>query len=139
MSNALAAGSTTYPPTYPPSAINALGGDVDRNLLSEHFPGDYYEKPMDLLLVRTTPEFTEETVPTGLLSSHQLASHLWARLTVHQGRARFTFEEPEIFHIDLEADQHLDIPPLIPHHVEVLPGGSFSISFFRKEPGSQNQ
>ena len=107
----------------------------DQETGSDRFYGHYYEMPSALLFVRTTPEFTQKTVPTGLLSTHRLAPHLWARLTVLKGSVRFTFEEPEVFAIDLEIDQHLDIPPHIAHHVEVLPGGSFSISFFRKSPG----
>jgi tellurite resistance-related uncharacterized protein len=106
--------------------------EVNPHAGSDHFPGHHYEMPSALLFVRSTPEFTETTVPTGLLSSHQLAPHLWARLTVLKGRVRFTFEEPEVFDIDLGAAQHVDIPPLITHHVEVLPGGSFSLSFYRK-------
>jgi tellurite resistance-related uncharacterized protein len=102
---------------------------------ADHFPGHHYEMPLALFFVRETPEFTVKTVPTGLLKSHSLAAHLWGRLTVHRGTVRFTFEEPEVFDIELQADQHLDIPPLINHHVLPFPGGSFSVSFFRKFSG----
>jgi tellurite resistance-related uncharacterized protein len=102
---------------------------------ADHFTGHHYEMPLALFFVRETPEFTVKTVPTGLLKSHSLAAHLWGRLTVHKGTVRFTFEEPEVFDIELQADQHVDIPPLIHHHVVPFPGGSFSVSFFRKPPG----
>ncbi len=108
---------------------------IDQQGVSSHFAGHRYEMPSALLFVRSTPEFTTKTVPTGLLSSHQLAPHLWARLTVLKGIVRFTFEEPEVFDLDLQTDQYLDIPPLIRHHVLPSAGGSFSISFFRKSPG----
>ena len=108
--------------------------EVDPHAGLDHFHGHHYAMPSALLFVRSTPEFTEKTVPTGLLSSHQLAPHLWARLTVLQGRVRFTFEEPEVFDIDLEVAQYVDIPPQIAHHVLVLPGGSFSLSLYRKSP-----
>ena len=102
---------------------------------AEHFRGHHYEMPIALIFVRETPEFTVKSVPTGLLKSHCLAPHLWGRLTVHKGNVRFTFEEPEVFDIELKADQHVDIPPLLRHHVLPSPGGSFSVSFFRKTPG----
>ena len=110
------------------------GSEGDGHPASDHFRGHHYSMPSALLFVRSTPEFTEKTVPTGLLSSHQLAAHLWARLTVLKGCVRFTFEEPDVFDIDLGIGQHIDIPPLIRHHVELLPAGSFSIDFFRKSP-----
>ncbi len=124
----LTTAATSGPSTETRTSLDPQGS-------SPHFAGHRYEMPSALLFVRTTPEFTEKTVPTGLLSSHRLAPHLWARLTVLKGSVRFTFEEPDVFDIKLETDQHLDIPPLVPHHVLPLSGGSFSISFFRKSPG----
>jgi tellurite resistance-related uncharacterized protein len=102
---------------------------------ADHFTGHHYEMPLALFFVRETPEFTVKTVPTGLLKSHSLAAHLWGRLTVHKGTVGFTFEEPEVFDIEVKAGQHVDIPPLIHHHVLPFSGGSFSVSFFRKSPG----
>jgi tellurite resistance-related uncharacterized protein len=119
------ASSVSSPDTLP---------QYDSHTDSDHFVGHHYEMPSALLFVRSTPEFTKKTVPKGLLDSHQLASHLWARLTVLKGCIRFTFEEPEVFTLDLGIGQHVDIPPLIRHHVLLLPEGSFSLSFFRKSP-----
>ncbi|MEZ5215007.1 MAG: DUF1971 domain-containing protein [Ilumatobacteraceae bacterium] len=50
------------------------------------------ELPGGLVLVRTTPEFTEATVP-ALLRAHRVAEGVWGRLVVIEGAVDFGFED----------------------------------------------
>jgi tellurite resistance-related uncharacterized protein len=49
--------------------------------------------PADVRYVRTTPTFTEDTVPAGLLADHQLAAGVWGVLEVLSGHLRFVFDD----------------------------------------------
>jgi tellurite resistance-related uncharacterized protein len=98
------------------------------------FRGHHYAMPSALYLVRSTPEFADQTVPAGLLRSHTVNADLWGRLTGSKGTLRFTFEEPELFTIELDAGGHVDIPPLIRHHLEPFSGTKFSVAFYSANP-----
>jgi tellurite resistance-related uncharacterized protein len=86
--------------------------------------------PLGLTLVRTTPEFGSDTVPAGLLRSHQVAAGLWGRLRVLAGEVRFVFacDPPAVQ--DLHAGDHVDIPPETPHHVEPRADSRFIVEFY---------
>ena len=45
-----------------------------------------FEPPANLTLTRTSPEWTEATMPAGLRKRHRLAVGGWGRITVLQGR-----------------------------------------------------
>lgn len=87
--------------------------------------------PTGLHLVRTTPEFTDESVPAGLLGTHEVGQGSWGRLRVHAGALRFVFENDASDTHDLAASESIDIPPLTPHHVEPQPGCRFVVEFHR--------
>lgn len=44
--------------------------------------------PPGSALVRTTPEFTVDTVPAGLLSGHRVAPDTWGLLCVREGEVQ---------------------------------------------------
>ncbi|NNE11867.1 MAG: DUF1971 domain-containing protein, partial [Ilumatobacter sp.] len=48
--------------------------------------------PDGLHLVRTTREFDETTVPSGLLREHRIAEGVWGRLVVRDGALTFVFD-----------------------------------------------
>jgi len=45
--------------------------------------------PDGLVAYKRTPEFTEMTVPAGLLRSHSTKAGVWAKIHVLSGRLRF--------------------------------------------------
>jgi tellurite resistance-related uncharacterized protein len=87
--------------------------------------------PPEFVLVRTSKEFTEKTVPAGLLHAHKLASGVWARLRVLSGRVVFAYEASPYEPVSLSGGDHVDIPPDILHSVELLADARFVIEFFR--------
>jgi tellurite resistance-related uncharacterized protein len=91
--------------------------------------------PPGLVVVRTTPEFTEHTVPAGLLAAHRVAAGTWGRLVVRSGTVRFLFEDPPATTHEVAAGESIDIPPTIGHRVEPGVGSRFVVEFHSAETG----
>jgi tellurite resistance-related uncharacterized protein len=103
------------------------------------------ELPSDSEYVRTTPTFTETTVPAGLLGRHRVADSAWAVLTVHAGSLDFVFDEPADHAGDspggdrpgtrerrrMEAGDRQVIPPRRLHHLEFDGPARFDVAFHR--------
>ena len=85
--------------------------------------------PPDLVLDRTTAEFDEHTVPTGLLRDHRIAPGVWGRLLVRSGTLRFGFGGDAEF--EVAAGGVVVIPPQQVHHVAVDGGVRFVVEFHR--------
>jgi tellurite resistance-related uncharacterized protein len=85
--------------------------------------------PDGLRLARTTPEFTDATVPQGLLNAHRVAAQVWGRLCVRAGTVRFVFEDPPGTEHVVSAGEHVDIPPSVAHRVVPAPGARFVVEF----------
>ncbi len=86
--------------------------------------------PESVQLVRTTPTFSAETVPAGLLRGHEIAAGTWGRLRVHEGSVTFVLEGSGESR-RLGAGESQVIEPNVTHHVEVEPGASFAVEFHR--------
>ena len=96
-------------------------------------PTGPHSMPSGLSRVRTTPEFTDATVPGGLLSTHRIAEGVWGRLSVRAGELRFVFEDDVSARHDLWAGDTVDIPPGVPHRVEPGPDARFVVEFYRPD------
>jgi tellurite resistance-related uncharacterized protein len=44
---------------------------------------------------KKTPEFTEETIPAGLLKAHQTKAGTWGKIHVSKGQLRYRILEPK--------------------------------------------
>lgn len=87
--------------------------------------------PDDTVLVRTTDEFSQETVPSGLLRDHKVADGVWGRLVVRSGSLGFVFQDSADNAVELTAGDSIVIPPGRLHHV--VPHGPvrFVVEFHR--------
>jgi tellurite methyltransferase len=65
---------------------------------------------------KRTPEFTEATVPQGLLRDHSTKAGVWAQIRVLEGTLRY------------------HVPSEVVHHVEPLGRVRFYVEFFRAPP-----
>jgi tellurite resistance-related uncharacterized protein len=120
---------------------SAYGSSADLNttaVLSRlrqdpRYPRDQHPTmmPTDLELAHTSKEFTDRTVPPGLLRAHQLASDVWGRLCVRSGHVLFSFEASSNDPIVVSEGGHVDIPPDVRHHVEPQADARFVIEFYR--------
>ncbi|MEE4462802.1 DUF1971 domain-containing protein [Azotobacter chroococcum] len=87
--------------------------------------------PEDVRSYKTTPVFTEETVPLGLLRQHTTKEGTWAKIVVLEGRLLYRILAPEVSEILLTPDRYGVVEPQVPH--EVSPDGPvrFFVEFHR--------
>jgi len=82
---------------------------------------------------RRTREFTESSVPDGLLSAHRTRAGVWGRIEVLEGRLRYRILEPvEEEHV-LEVGHPGVVEPEVGHEVEPLGPVRFFVEFWRCE------
>ena len=87
--------------------------------------------PPDARVYKSTPVFTEATVPSGLLRRHTTRAGTWGRIVVLHGRLRYRILEPALEEVVLDVDRHGVVEPEVPHEVEPLGSGSFRVDFLR--------
>jgi tellurite resistance-related uncharacterized protein len=90
--------------------------------------------PADLVLYKRTPDFTEQTVPAGLLRAHSTKDGVWGRIQVAEGELIYLIVDPrrEEREITLRADHPGVIEPTILHQVQLRGVTRFFVEFFRK-------
>jgi tellurite resistance-related uncharacterized protein len=87
--------------------------------------------PADVAPYKQTPEFTETTVPAGLLKAHQTKADVWGKIVVLEGQLEYTINEPQ------EEVQLLDchtfgvVEPQVLHQVKPLGQVRFFVEFYR--------
>ncbi len=87
--------------------------------------------PSNLEFQRTTPVFTEETVPTGLRKAHRTKAGTWGRITVLEGRLLYRIHtSPAEEHV-LDPDTPGIVEPEVDHDVAPLGQSRFRVEFFR--------
>jgi tellurite resistance-related uncharacterized protein len=86
--------------------------------------------PDGLELARTTPVFSNETVPAALLAAHTVATGFWSRLVVRSGSVGFRFEDRSEEFLRLAVGESIVIPPERPHHVEFDEPAEFVVEFY---------
>lgn len=86
--------------------------------------------PEGLVLERTSPEFTRETAPPGLLRAHKVADHVTGRLVVNEGSLVFKYEDEAENPIVVGSGRWVVIHPGRPHHVELSQPVRFIIEFY---------
>jgi tellurite resistance-related uncharacterized protein len=87
--------------------------------------------PDDVVLVRTTPVFDNDTVPAALLRAHRVSDDVWGRLVVHTGTLCFTFDDDPGEMIMLADGGSTAIPPGRQHHLELHGPTTFVIEFWK--------
>lgn len=86
--------------------------------------------PEGLVAYKRTPDFTEASVPAGLLKAHSTKAGVWAELHVEQGRLRFRDLETGAEHL-LAAGAHRLIFPEALHEVAPVGAVRFHVEFYR--------
>jgi tellurite methyltransferase len=93
-------------------------------------PCDRFEMPSDFVAYKRTPEFTEATVPQGLLRDHSTKAGVWAQIRVLDGTLRY--HVPSLSRrFDLTRDAPGIVIAEVVHHVEPLGPVRFYVEFFR--------
>lgn len=80
---------------------------------------------------RSSPVFTEATVPPALLRSHRTAPGTWALVRVQEGRLLYRVLDPPAERILDPASAPGLVAPGVPHEVAVLGPVRFQVEFHR--------
>jgi tellurite resistance-related uncharacterized protein len=87
--------------------------------------------PADVFPYKRTPEFTQSTVPAGLLRSHDTKAGVWGKIVVLEGTLLYRILEPEVEEILLSPDRYGVVEPTVKHEVVPSAGVRFYVEFHR--------
>ena len=87
--------------------------------------------PADVSPYKRTPEFTESTVPAGLLRSHDTKDGVWGKIVVLEGTLLYRILEPKVEEIVLSPNRYGVVEPTVRHEVVPSAGVRFYVEFHR--------
>ena len=87
--------------------------------------------PPEVSQYKSTPEFTQDTVPDGLLNAHQTKAGTWGLIVVLSGRLEYRILEPDMETIELSEALRGVVEPTILHEVEPLGEVRFYVEFYK--------
>ena len=88
--------------------------------------------PEDVAHYKSTPEFTETTIPAGLLRSHSTAPGVWGRIKILEGKLLYRMLEPALEEHVLAPDCPGIVEPQAKHEVAAIGPVRFCVEFYRK-------
>ena len=88
--------------------------------------------PPNVFPYKRTPEFTESTVPAGLLRSHDTKDGVWGKIVVLEGTLLYRILEPEVEEILLSSNRWGVVEPTVRHEVGPSAGARFYVEFHRE-------
>jgi tellurite resistance-related uncharacterized protein len=80
---------------------------------------------------KSTPEFTETSIPAGLLRSHSTAAGVWGRITILEGALLYRALEPAVAEYLLTPGRPGIIAPQEKHEVAAVGPVRFCVEFHR--------
>jgi len=89
------------------------------------------ELPGHVAPYKRTPEFTEHTVPDGLLHEHRTKASVWGKIVVLEGQLQYTIHAPQHEVIVLDPALAGVVEPEVPHEVKPLGSVRFYVEFHR--------
>jgi tellurite methyltransferase len=91
---------------------------------------DMPELPEHVQVYKRTPDFTQQTVPAGLLRDHTTKPGVWARIVVTAGELEYSFGEPRRSFV-LNRERTGIVRPEVPHQVKPRGEVVFYVEFLR--------
>lgn len=86
--------------------------------------------PDQVVSYKQTPEFSESTIPAGLLKHHQTKAGVWGKIVVLNGNLLYTIEQ--LFEeIVLDSNSFGVVEPAVLHQVKPLGPVSFYVEFYQ--------
>ena len=80
---------------------------------------------------KSTPEFTELTVPPALRRDHTTGEGVWAKIQVLEGMLTYCITEPDEERHDLRPGSEGIIEPRMKHYVDISGPVKFRVDFYR--------
>jgi len=87
--------------------------------------------PTSLTPYQRTPEFTEDSIPAGLLGAHQTKPGTWAHIVVLEGQLLYRILEPSVSEVHLSAQRPGVVEPEVRHQVQADGAVRFYVQFYR--------
>ncbi len=89
------------------------------------------ELPANVSAYKRTDTFSENTIPAGLLKSHNTKAGVWGKIVILKGELRYRILEPQIEEHVLTADRFGVVEPQVRHEVMPLGEVSFYVEFLK--------
>lgn len=89
------------------------------------------ELPENVNVYKRTPDFNQDTIPTGLLKAHTTKEGTWGKICVTKGKLLFTIETEPQESIKLTPEKFGVVEPQVPHHVKALGDVEFHVEFLK--------
>jgi tellurite resistance-related uncharacterized protein len=88
--------------------------------------------PIDAICYKSTAEFTQDTIPSGLLRHHSTAPNVWARICILEGSLLYRiFGEVHEVHT-LTPGNYGVVEPQVIHEIEAVGPVRFYVAFHRQ-------
>jgi len=87
--------------------------------------------PISVTSYKKTPEFTNESIPNGLLKAHKTKDGTWGKIVILEGTLRYRILEPDLEEIELSPEKFGVVEPTVLHEVEPLTDIRFYVEFYR--------
>ena len=87
--------------------------------------------PENVQAYKRTPEFSEASIPQGLLNDHNTKAGVWGKIVILEGILEYTIQEPEVEVIQLTPEKFGVVEPTILHHIKALGPVKFFVEFYR--------
>lgn len=87
--------------------------------------------PLALSHYKSTAEFTELTIPKGLLKQHRTKPGCWGKIVIFEGRLLYRILEIPNEEIVLTPQEHGIVEPAIFHEIESLGSVRFRVEFYK--------
>ena len=87
--------------------------------------------PSNVVAYKQASEFTELTIPAGLLKDHKTKDGVWAKIVILEGRLEYTIVQPELDVIELSIDKFGVVEPEVLHHIAPLGNVRLYVEFYK--------
>ncbi|MGZ8975465.1 DUF1971 domain-containing protein [Methylomagnum sp.] len=91
--------------------------------------------PNDVSAYKRTLEFSEHSIPAGLLNSHNTKEGVWGRIVILEGRLTYRILEPSVEEVTLMPGFDGVVEPTVKHEVAPLGTVRFYVEFYRRPGG----
>lgn len=86
--------------------------------------------PDNVVAYKRTPEFDQNSVPTGLLNDHQTKEGVWGKIVVMSGKLQYTIQQP-FEEIALDSNKYGVVEPTVLHQVKPMGPVRFYVEFYQ--------
>lgn len=87
--------------------------------------------PDNVSAYKRTPEFSETSIPKGILNDHNTKDGVWGKIVILEGKLEYIIQEPKKESIVLSTEKFGVVEPTIKHHVKPLGNVKFYVEFYR--------